>query len=662
MLRRELNHLLLQLAAIPELPQSESFISQHPALVSRDAIVAVIDLHDAAFRERRGRDVQILAALRARLEQRFEQHPPSSLTIEEKPDRFASPEELRGAIQKIVKFTQEPTLAVCRSTVQQDDELLRDAVLNMLADMVQKASAEGKQDIAAAFEESYQLLHRCREVGIRAAFIEKVYKEGEAQPAITQIFQGNEARWEALLAGYSEIGQASNMRAVVELIRNNTDLLSDESEALIKYVIRTRREEGNIKMAAALTEVYDILSDFREQRARPEPLPDQITQQQPDAQPVHHSAAELMNDFADAQARGDEPEQLRLGLIALDALDDRLTDRSKTAVQRLVAELLIKSQASDKSDAIEKAIDLIKKALMYCTRDNDAQGWAGLQQNLAVALSMRQQGSHEDNLAESAQYFDAALTVINKDEMPQDWARVQLNLGSNYSERLRGDRAQNLEAGLEHYLMAEPLLAQEGGNAFGRLQIDLAETYIERILGEKSDNIEEAIGRCKQALEVFSRESSPNEWFGAMSAMGAAFTHRIVGSRGENRERSIEYLEESSKVSPPVITDNQWALVQNILGWAYNVRPRGSKIDNSERAIRHIELALSVHDRERFPKEFARDHSNLGVICADRGQGSPSINLDTAIDHDRQALSVYTESDYPEDFGRTNCNLAEALL
>lgn len=291
-----------------------------------------------------------------------------------------SAEEIRAAIQKIVKFTQEPTLAGCRRIVEQDDEFLRDALLNVLGDMVRRAKGEGKQDIADAFDESYQLLRRCREVGIRAAFIEKVYKEQESRPAVSQMFLGDDARLNALFTGYIEIARAPNTRQKVEIIRNNTDLLNAESEALIKDDIRTRREQGDVKMAAALTEVYDILSDFREQQTSPEPLPDQISTPAP--QSVQYSAAQLMGAFADAQERNDEPEQLRLGLMALDTLGDQLTDRSRAALQRLVVDLLLKSRGGDERDTIERVIDLFKKSLTYYTRERDPGAWATLQANI----------------------------------------------------------------------------------------------------------------------------------------------------------------------------------------------------------------------------------------------------------------------------------------
>ena len=68
---------------------------------------------------------------------------------------------------------------------------------------------------------------------------------------------------------------------------------------------------------------------------------------------------------------------------------------------------------------------------------------------------------------------------------------------------------------------------------------NLGIAYWNRIRGERAENLEEAIGCCRQALDVTTRQSMPVEWATTMINLGNAYRDRIRGERAENVEEAI---------------------------------------------------------------------------------------------------------------------------
>ena len=86
-----------------------------------------------------------------------------------------SPRQLLNALQA---FITADTWAGSRRVVEEHPELLTDEADALMGQLIEGVLAQGNTDAARVFEEHRALLHRCREVGLEAAFAEKTGARG----------------------------------------------------------------------------------------------------------------------------------------------------------------------------------------------------------------------------------------------------------------------------------------------------------------------------------------------------------------------------------------------------------------------------------------------------------------------------------------------------
>jgi hypothetical protein len=221
-----------------------------------------------------------------------------------------------------------------------------------------------------------------------------------------------------------------------------------------------------------------------------------------------------------------------------------------------------------------------------------------------------------------------------------------------------GDKAENIEQALAAFQHALQVFTRERSpNNWATLQNNLGNAYRNRVRGDSADNVEKAIAAYEAALTIRTREAGPREWAGANSNLGNAYGTRIRGDRGENLEKAIAAHEAALTVYTRESLPADWAQMQRNLGTDYLNRIRGERADNVERAIAAFEAALTVYTRETLARDWAATQSILGNAYGSRIRGDRADNLEKAIAAREAALTVRSRDTLPTEWAQTQRSL-----
>jgi CHAT domain-containing protein/tetratricopeptide (TPR) repeat protein len=234
------------------------------------------------------------------------------------------------------------------------------------------------------------------------------------------------------------------------------------------------------------------------------------------------------------------------------------------------------------------------------------------------------------------------------------WAYLHSSLGDALSRSWDSDRAENLEQALGHLQLALEVYTretnpQEWADAHARLGI----VYYNRIRGERAENLEQAIAHNMQALEVFTHADSPERWASIQANLGNNYHQRAHGTLTENLEQALSYLQQALEVYTSDAFPEEWALVQQGLGQMYHERIRGERAENMEQAIIHLQQALLIYKPPAFATDWAETHLRLGDVQLYRIYGNRNANIQQAIEHYQQALEVYIRNPSAADHRRS---------
>ncbi|MFG3816143.1 tetratricopeptide repeat protein, partial [Limnothrix redekei] len=224
-----------------------------------------------------------------------------------------------------------------------------------------------------------------------------------------------------------------------------------------------------------------------------------------------------------------------------------------------------------------------------------------------------------------------------------------------------GVRWLNLEQAIAAYERALEVYTRDSfPEQWAGIQNNLGLAYRNRIRGKRADNLELAISVHERALEVYTRDAFPEQWAGIQNNLGLAYSNRIRGDRADNLEQAIAAYERALEVRTRDALPEDWATTQNNLGIVYWNRIRGERADNLEQAIAAYERALEVRTRDALPEDWATTQNNLGIVYWNRIRGERADNLEQAIATYERALEVRTRDALPEDWAATQNNLGLA--
>jgi len=260
-----------------------------------------------------------------------------------------------------------------------------------------------------------------------------------------------------------------------------------------------------------------------------------------------------------------------------------------------------------------------------------------------------------------------ALAIERELRPLMDWEEQRgllwWDLGRAHADLQEGVRKENIERAISAYQEALTIFTRDrSANDWADLKNDLARAYADRIGGDRADNLEKAIAAYEAALTVRTRRELPRAWAETQSNLANVYLSRIQGERADNLEKSITHLQAALQVATREALPQGWAQVQINLGNVYLFRIRGERADNLEDAIVAFGAALTVFKRETSPREWARTENSLGVAYWKRVRGERADNFEKAIPHLQAALTVNTRQRSPAQWAEGQNNLANVYL
>jgi len=167
--------------------------------------------------------------------------------------------------------------------------------------------------------------------------------------------------------------------------------------------------------------------------------------------------------------------------------------------------------------------------------------------------------------------------------------------------------------------------------------------WLKGLLSSSASDVDEGILHLQDALTVFTKEKSPENWGRGQNDLAHLYLSKTTGDRCSNIESAISHFKLAFQTLTSATSPVFWAMCNNDLSVAYSERIAGDRTDNLELALFHAQATLDVFGRETFPEYWARSHTRIGAVLRDRLVGEKSSNLSQAITHYNSALKYYTQ-------------------
>lgn len=277
--------------------------------------------------------------------------------------------------------------------------------------------------------------------------------------------------------------------------------------------------------------------------------------------------------------------------------------------------------------AFAHAAKMVRDALTAVPGDQDANLWAGLQNNLGNALqALGTRAQDTSNLEDAVTAYRAALEVFTRDASPMNWAVTQNNLGITL--RNLGTRAQD------------------------------------------TASLQDAVIAYRAALEVFTLDASPMDWAMTQNNLGTALKN--VGTLAQDTatlQNAVTAYRAALKVYTRDASPMDWAMTQYNLGATLaDLGTRAQDTASLQDAATACGAALEVRTRDAAPFPHAQTMEALAVAHLHLAQRSdapnPRADLQTALSAIDTALTIYSPDHTPYDHARAtrNRDLIQAAL
>ncbi len=269
----------------------------------------------------------------------------------------------------------------------------------------------------------------------------------------------------------------------------------------------------------------------------------------------------------------------------------------------------------------------------------------------------------EDEYAGLAWYHDYQL---DREKALENWRRL--------AERARGELRMRDHARLLEWWSSIGIERDRQCDTFeGRVLAHFADELRLAGSGLPSINLTRAVVCLKRALQVLTRQESPQDWAGAQSTLGVALSVQGTHAKGEEGTRLLDEAEAAYQTALEIITRKEfpqrWAMLQSNLG--ITLRLIGIRRSGEEgrrrlgEAVAAQRATLEVFTRELFPLDWARTQMNLGDVLREqaiRTSGDVGIEfLHEAVERCRAAVGLLTKDASPKDCAIALVNLVAAL-
>lgn len=336
---------------------------------------------------------------------------------------------------------------------------------------------------------------------------------------------------------------------------------------------------------------------------------------------------------------------------------------------------------------LEESISANLLASEVFTRESFPQNWARIQHGLATALRVQALANSGPErvrlLEEAAAAHRKALEVRTRESLPQDWAETQRSLArvlQDHASFASGpDRSRLLEQSASAYRLAIEVYTKESSppkwaGAQNNLAIVLGnQAFVVSAAADRDRLLEESSSAYRHALEVYTRESFPQDWARLQNNLSIGLGSQAKFSSGPDRarflEESISACRQALKVYTRESLPQKWASVQNSLAVATSEQAfDASGPDRArllEETISLFRQTLEVYTREAMPQDWARTQGNLALLLGQQALAASGADrvrfVEQSASKYRQALEIYTRESSPGDWAHTQSNLAFTL-
>jgi tetratricopeptide (TPR) repeat protein len=551
-------------------------------------------------------------------------------------------------LQTIFAFIQARTWDKSRRVVAGHPELLTDEADDLMGRLVDAARAQGDENGERVFEEHRALLRRCREVGVAAAFAEKMTTVTEEQVRDHPLYR----------LGHRVMQGDLSLEHAVQEAQSPSTLASLDDEAINRmddYTVALSRDPTRPTEVRVLAYV---LAELNHAAALALPA----------SPPIRAYTANTLGNRID-----DHPFKTPTHLKRrVEAYQSALAVWQEQGNQEKVAMLQNNlgnaysdlAQVREREANLQRAIDAYRQALHFRTPETAPLEYATTQNNLgSTHVRLAQVREWEENLLRAIDAYRQALRFRTPEMVPLEYATTQNNLGLAYSYLAQvREREENLLRAIDAYRQALRFHTPETAPldfATAQNNLGLAYSYLAQVR-EREENLLRAIEAYHQALHFCTPEAAPMKYAGIQNNLGNAYSDLAqVRDRKRNLLRAVDAFRQALTVYTPQTALLDFATTQNNLGLAYSLLAQVFDWEeNLLRAIDAYRQALTVYTLQTGPLDFAMLQNNLGNAYSDLAQvREREENLLRAIDAYHQALTVYTPEAAPLEYARTQNNL-----
>ena len=300
----------------------------------------------------------------------------------------------------------------------------------------------------------------------------------------------------------------------------------------------------------------------------------------------------------------------------------------------------------ERQQKLEKAIDMLEKALSSFSF-RDAPGlWAMAKNNLSAIYIQRINEEKNENIKRAIEANTRALEAFEKIGDRESWANAKLlqaNLWMDYPYSNPSFNFKKAAVCVQEAL--DVYIPEHYPGKHAKALLLLSEIKRSRQNINRGADIEAFIDQVEKALLSNAIQNDRQLLISTLRELGDLYAERIEGNRSANMEKSIELLERAVRLIDQRSDPLQWGMVMNNLAQSYHSRVEGLRADNIEMAIALCEQAVFIITNKSYPDKHSYILETLGEGYRERLRGDKKENT-------KLAMQIFTAASAQRDKGQ----------
>jgi tetratricopeptide (TPR) repeat protein len=317
-------------------------------------------------------------------------------------------------------------------------------------------------------------------------------------------------------------------------------------------------------------------------------------------------------------------------------------------------------------DDLARAIRVLESGFAYYQSHHLPAKLALIELNLSICHKyLSQYEEREVNLTKAYKLARAAQTLVKREQNPVNYARIQSHMGRIYLELPQTGTKNPLCLGFRCFKQALRVYRlSEHPLEYGEIHCELAKVY--QMFGEATPNLrkfQRALGSIDKALQVFSPDATPSNYFSALFFKAALYERMAeLGQTGENLLNASQAYQlilksEKARSNPDIFTMAAYGLGM----LRYKLAQFGDTEKYLAEAICFLEEALranrfsSVNELHR-----AEDCQTDAFYKLDEIKATPG-NIENLVEAFRMITDIYSPEETPDEYADSQSRVGNAL-